>query len=244
MVLFYLWAAFKLWMLVDAMQRGVGYMWYPLIAFVPGGAIVYFVVEKAPPLGLRSPLDLFRRPVPTASLKYAYRENPCLENEVVLADRLLQEGEHAQALELFEHALGRDGTYLRACHGVGLCRLALGNAREAATRFRRLLDQDRTYADHRVWLDLAEALEQIGDHAGALEARETLVRASPRLHHVVGLGSALIAAGRVPDAERLLRDAIEDFDHAPRHVRRMDRPAAKQATKLLARSRAPRHSNA
>jgi tetratricopeptide (TPR) repeat protein len=234
-VLFYLWAAFKLWMLVDAMQRGVGYMWYPLIAFVPGGAIAYFVVEKAPSLGLRSPLDLFRRPVSTGALRYAYRENPCLENEVGLAGRLFDEGEHSQALELYQRALGRDGEYLRARYGTGLCQLALGNAREATTTFRQLLDQDRAYANYGVWLRLAEALEQMGDQAGAIEARESLVRANPRLDHVVGLGSALIEAGRESDAERLLRDAIEDFDHAPRHVRRMARPAAKQASKLLAK---------
>ena len=235
MVLFYLWAAFKLWMLIDAIQRGVAYMWYPIIAFIPGGAIAYFVVEKAPTLGLRSPLELFQRPVRTNALRYAYRENPCLENEVVLAERLLDEGEHAQALELYERALRRDGQYLRALYGAGISRLALGDERAAATAFRSVLDQDRNYANHGAWRNLAEALQKSGDQAGAIEAREALVRANPRLDHVVGLGSALIEAGREPDAKRLLHDAIEDFNHAPRHVKRIARPAAKQASKLLAK---------
>ena len=232
-VLFYLWAAFKLWMLVDAIQRGVGCIWYSLIFFVPGGAIAYFIVEKGPTMGLRSPLSLFQRPIPTAALEHAYRENPCPAHEGHLAARLHDEGEFDRARELYERLVSRDPESLRGHYGLGLCQRGLGRDADAVESFRRVIEIDRSYARFGVWLDLADALECLGRSEERLEALEELVRANPRLDHVVSWCKALVDAGRGNQARTELTRALDDFAHAPKHVRRQARPAAKQASQML-----------
>ncbi|MEM7410031.1 MAG: tetratricopeptide repeat protein [Myxococcota bacterium] len=232
-LLLYAWAGFKLWMLVDAIQRGVGCIWYSLIFFVPGGAIAYFVTEKAPNLGWGSAASWFQRPVPTAALEHAYRENPCVANEGHLAARLHDEGEFDRARELYERLLRRDPDSLRGHYGLGLCRRGLGRDAEAVDAFREVLARDRAYAQYAVWLDLADALGVLERTEERIEALRELVRANPRLDHTVALSTALIDAGRESEARAELSRGLDDFNHAPRHVRRLARPAAKQASKLL-----------
>ena len=50
--LFYVLGALKLWMLIDAAQRGAPYYWFCVIVCVPFGSLVYFFMVKAPEMGI------------------------------------------------------------------------------------------------------------------------------------------------------------------------------------------------
>lgn len=227
-------AGFKLWMLLDALERRAAPTWFCVILCFPFGELVYFAVVKAGDFrGPTRPSFLRRNPVATETIRHRYEENPCLENEVWLAGRLYDEAQYAEALPLYERALARDGGYLRAQYGYGLCQLALDQPGTAADAFGRLLDQDRSYADHRVWLDLAEALERDGRTGKAIETLEGLVRTSPRLEHSVALGELLLAEGRLDDARQSLERAVADCAHAPSHIQRSARPALRRAHQIL-----------
>lgn len=231
--IFVLSAVFKLWMVVDLIQRGAPGYWFWVILWLPFGEWAYFLVVKRPELLAGWERRRRARPLPVDTLRYRYRENPCAEHAVALADRLLAESP-AEAAALYEEVLARDPVYLRALHGLGRARIALGDAAAAEDAFRRVIEQDRSYADRRVWLDLADALLRGNRPGEAVEVLRELVRTDPRLHHTIALASALAAAGRGDEGSASLQAALDDHRHAPRHVRRLARRDARRAAKLLA----------
>jgi hypothetical protein len=226
-------AVFKLWMVVDLIQRGAPGYWFWVILWLPFGEWAYFLVVKRPDLFAGLERRRRARPLPVDTLRYQYRENPCAENAVALADRLLAEAPE-EAAALYDEVLARDPAYLRALHGLGRARLALGDAAAAEDAFRRVLERESGYSDRRVWLDLAEALQRGGRPGAAVELLQELVRTDPRLHHCIALASALAAAGRAAEAGASLEAALEHHRHAPRHLRRFARRDARRAAKLLA----------
>jgi len=224
-------AAGKLWMLVDAWQRGHSLAWLATIVFVPAGEWLYFGLVKAPELGW---WPAFRRARKTKveTLRYRYRENPCLDHEVALARRLFDDAAYEEARELYERALTKEPSFPRALYGRGLCQLRMGEHADAAETFRRLIDMDRGYADYRVWRDLACALQCDGRSAKALEILEELVRAHPRLEHVLAWAEVLVDEGREDEARAAIDAALEDHRQGPRHLRRLERAEARQAKHL------------
>lgn len=230
--IFALSAVFKLWMVVDLIQRGAPGYWFWVILWLPFGEWAYFLVVKRPELVAGFERRRQARPLPLETLRYRYRENACAENAVVLADRLLAESPD-EAIALYSEVLARNPVYLRALHGLGRARLAAGDAAAAEDAFRRVLEQDSGYADRQVWLDLAEALERGGRPDAAVEVLEQLVRTDPRIHHVIALASALASAGRPAEASASLQAALEHHRHSPRHLRRFTRRDARRAAKLL-----------
>ena len=65
------------------------------------------------------------------------------------------------------------------------------------------------------------------------EALEKLVRKSPRLVHIVLQARYLRRDGRTAEARQLLREGLEDHKQSPGHVRRLNRPWASAAKRLL-----------
>ena len=236
--LFYALGALKLWMLYDAIQRGVAGYWFCVIVCVPGGSLIYFFMVKAPELGLVSgptryrPVK-FRRPSTKnlAKVRHLYDENPCLANEALLASALYDAGEIDEAATHFGRALAREPAYQRALYGLSLCHTARGEHAEAVERLRHLLAEERSYADYRAWLELGVALDEAGDAEASIECLERLVAACPRMDHCVALADRLAANGQPDRARAQLERALRDFEHAPRHVKRQFRPAAQAARK-------------
>lgn len=237
--LFYALGALKVWMLVDAIQRGVAPYWYCVIVFMPFGSVVYLFMVKAPELGIGSGGSRFRPvrfdhgPADLERLRHEFRGNPCLANEALLAAALYDAGEYAEAEAHYRGVLARDDRYQRALYGLGLCHLAQGQHAAAVERLRTLLEQDRSYADYQAWLDLAAALAAAGDGDKAVDCLEGLVASSPRMSHTLPLADALIAAGREGEARTHLERALLDYEHAPRHVKKQFGRSARQARQML-----------
>ena len=224
---------FKLWMVVDSIQRLGLQSWWPyFIFFFPFGSWIYFFMEKWPELRIRS--VSIQRPPSVETLRYTYRESPSIDNEIRLAGALLDAGELDEARELFQRAAGQDDRFARAHHGLGLTAMAKDDPAAAVECFQRVRELDRSYADWGVWQDLSSAQQAVGDSAGALETLRLLHRTQPRLDHSVALARALRAQSMDGESRAVLKRALEDDRHAPRHVRRHSRRWAREASALLA----------
>jgi hypothetical protein len=226
---------FKLWMVVDSIQRlGFGSWWPYFIFFFPLGSWIYFLVEKWPELSARGSLS-FERPPAVEKLRYAADHSPSLENEVRLATALLDAGQADEAARLFERAVRQDDAFVRAHHGLGLAALARDEPAAAVTSFERVRQLDRRYADWGIWLDLALAQKAAGDPAAATATLRELHRSQPRLEHSVALARALHGQAKDDEARALLERALEDDQHAPRHVSTAAKAWEKEASALLAK---------
>lgn len=234
MILYYLQTAFMIWMLVDAIRRRADFYWY-IILFVPFGAWIYFFVVKIHDWDLRwlKRLLSFERPPSIDALRYAVRETPSFANKMKLATALHDAGEFAEAAEIFEAALRTHKDEPEALHGLGRCRLELGEPEAAIEALSRLVDGNRGYRDYAGCIDLAEAYGKAGRDDEAIELLEGVVKARPRLQHHVLLAHRLAEIGNVVRARESLERALEEHHHAPAFVKRRDRPYEKQAAELL-----------
>ena len=231
--LFVLSTAFTLWMLYDAMQRGMARSWLCIIC-VPGGELLYFFSVKLrdwrPGVHMGTGASASRD---IDKLRYRMRENPCVDNHVALAEGLYAEREYCEASELCRTALRMDDSYAHAHYGLGRCLMALGELEEAEQCLSGVVERDRAFAGYEAWLDLAEVLKLQGRKNEAIASLESLVRANPRIEYSLRLARHLSEAGRNDAAAAHLRNALEDLDHAPRHVRRLGRPLERQVREFL-----------
>jgi hypothetical protein len=218
---------------VHAIRAGVAPYWFCIIVCVPFGELIYLGSLFAPGTAIGTRFVPQRDDRSTRQIRYAYEQTPSLRNGVALADRLFEEGRPGEAASLYRESLRRDAGFLRARFGLGLCQVELGEFAAAVESLRGVLEENRGYEEYRAWIELARALRELGRTDEAIEELEMLVSASPRLPHVVELGTVLIAAGRADEARARLQRALDDFEHAPRHVRRDGRPAARRAAELL-----------
>ena len=217
-----------------ALRAGADTYWYWLIVCVPFGEFIYAASVLTPSGGgfaARVVAKPDRRSA--GDLRYAYEQNPSLQNEVALADRLRGDGAHTEAATLYAQALRRDAAYLRAHYGLALCRSAAGEAEGALEHWRVVVEASRSYEEYGAWLGLIRDLRALGRSDEALAELEKLVAAAPRLAHVVEQGGALADAGRTAEARALLERALRDYEHAPRHIRRDARADARRAKELL-----------
>src|SRR5262249_51783985 len=140
----YVFPALKAAAIVHAIRTGVAGWWFFVIVFVPFGELVYFGMLFAPSGGgvaTRVVMKKDRRPI--REVRYAYEQNPSVQNEVALADRLAEERELAEAAELYATALRRDGGYLRAHYGLAACRSEAGDAAGATEHWRVVVEANR-----------------------------------------------------------------------------------------------------
>jgi hypothetical protein len=207
--------------------------WIWVIVFVPFGELVYFGMQLMPGGGIAARVVAKKDRRSTSELRYAFEQNPSLTNEVALADRLASEDAFGEAAELYAQALRRDAGYLRAHYGLALCRSGMRDAAGALEHWRVVASANRSYEDYSAWLGLIRDLRALGRSDEALAELDKLVAASPRLAHVVEQCSALAEAGRAAEAREGLQRGLQDHDHAPRHVRRASRAAARKAKELL-----------
>jgi tetratricopeptide (TPR) repeat protein len=243
---FMLSTAFSLWMLVDAVQRGLGAKWGWII-MIPFGEFAYFFAVKihdfspgnAGPARLvqsggGSGFSLFKPAPPTiAQLRYRFEQSPSLDNRMSLAAGLYDAGDYAEAAEQLAEIVRADDTDEDAHYGLARCHLASDKHSEAEAELREVLRLKPSYADHLVWRELCELLEGQDRNDEAVDLLRELKRISPRLEHCLALGQRLFEQGQYREASQQLEEALLDYDHAPAHIQREARSHAQAARQLL-----------
>ena len=124
-----------------------------------------------------------------------------------------QEGDEQLALDILAQVLAQDAAHLRALYTSAVLHLYLGDAAQAAAKFRQtvLADPEDAYAAY----FLGQSLLQQGDHAGAAEWLLKSAELAPYLRSAYWAGSqALRRLGRDDDAAALLAD-YQRFEDSP-----------------------------
>ncbi len=232
MVLFYLVAAFKLWLLIDAMRRHSEYYWYFIITLMPLGDWAYFFVFKFPELRRQVATFRLHRPNSLEALSYAVKTTPSAENRLRLAEGLYDAGLRTEAREQFEAVLKTRPTDARALYGVAMTLKADGNLTAAVARFNELLESSPAHEDYTPVLELVDTHKQLQQPDEALALLELLVRRSPRVKHQLALAEHLVDMDRNEEAKRSLDTALRDFDHSPDFVQRRERSFFRSAQAL------------
>ena len=241
-ILAIMWAAFKLWMFVDAIRRKASERWFWLIIFVPGGGLAYFAMVKMRDRSMqvlgRRMLQSLKTPPSVDELQSQYDRTPSTANRIRLGQGLYDAERYEGALEHFEKVLAHRPDDKHGLYGVGLALLAIarrdnGKPEGAIEPLSRLIELHRGYRDYAAWPDLAEVLWRCGDKDGCHQLLDELVSTAPRLAHQVLRAEFLQKAGQRDAAARSLREALEEERHQPSHVRRLNRDWERRAKTLL-----------
>ena len=235
LVLTLLQAVFTIWMLVDAVQRRPEIYWY-VIVFMPFGPLVYFLAIKIHDYDL----TWLRRfwspsiaPPSIEALRNELRRTPSYANRLRLANALHDAGRYEEAAKSFEIILENRPDEPEALHGLGRCRIELGNAESAIEPLVMLTSKHRTFRDYAGCLDLADAYAKSGRDDDAVTVLQDVVKATSRAQHRLALARQLVALSRVEEAQVELMHALEDHAHAPDFAKKRDRIVAREAQALL-----------
>jgi len=232
----YLALAFKLWMLFDALRRGVHAIWY-LVVILPAGDLVYFFAVKLRDFNVRP-----AAPTPEQSgvegpsleqLEEAAHVSPSFHNRVQLGWALFEGKQPTRALECFELALSSHPRDNDARYGKALCLLELGKVAEAADALTPLVERSFAFDDYRAAETLAEALHRSKQNEEACAVLDAIVRATRRIEHRISQAKLLIRCEQRDEAASVLGEALSDFEVQPEHVRRRQGASATEARRLL-----------
>ncbi len=230
--------AFMIWMLVDVYRRGAEVYWYFIILFLPVvGAWVYFFAVKLPSGDFRN-LNvggLVRRGPPLEHLRYLADQTPTLMNHLNLAQRLIEIGQHAEAVPHLEAVLKTEPDHGMALYSLATCLRELGRPAEAVPVLQKLLKRDNRWGNYAGWRLLVAAQDDLGDRAGALESCRELTRLAPTLQNQCLFAEHLLDDGQIIEARMLLEQSLREHDYAPGHVRRRNGRWAAEARRLIKR---------
>ncbi len=238
-MLLYLWIAFKVWMIVDAMRRGVHPLWY-LVLLVPPGSFIYFFMVKLGDFNVRNAanpdgaassgepradeLDVLRATVETSA---------SFDNRVTLAWALVDADQPKEAAEHFELALRSHRADKDARFGLGLAKAAQGELDHAAEHLSAVIDSSFAYRDYAVATELVEVLYQLERTDDSLSLLEAVWRHSRRIAHQLGLAKYQQRAQRTDAARATLRTLLSEFEAMPDYLRRRYGALATEARRLL-----------
>ncbi len=234
--------AFKIWMVVDAIQRRAGYIWLMVIFFLPFGEFVYFFMvryrlgpaNRAGKVGNMIPAHQQQKVVPNlAALRFSYEETPSILNQVALAQGLHDLDQFEEAGELFEDVLRRRPKERACLFGLAHCQSGLGRPEAAVEMLQKLVDRDPAYLDFAPFSDLADAQRACGRDDDALTSLRELCRVSPRIDHKLALTEQLVRMEQKEEAREVLQHALEAHAMAPAHVKKAGRGSAARAQELL-----------
>ena len=233
--------AFTIWMAVDAYQRGVDYFWYwVILLFQPIGPFIYFFAVMVPGFrtrGFRPTTGPNRQSkLSLQELTYRVERAPTVANRLALAERMMDKGEHAEAIPLLEAILAIESDYGSALHALAECRLATGAPDEAATLLDRLIRKDYRWSNYRAWRTLITVHEARGKPADALQTCREYEKRQPTLENKCLLARHLIANDGTAEAEALLDRALEDLHYAPFRDRMRNYRWSREAKRILSGS--------
>jgi hypothetical protein len=236
-VLFFLQSAFSLWMLVDAVGRpGIARYWYWII-LMPFGEWFYFFKFKIhdPDFAwLKAPFRAMAdRPASVEKLRFQLQQTPSLANKVSLAQALHDAEALDEAAELFEEVLKSDATSRDALYGLGVSRIGLGDYEGAIEPLQTLLDVEPFHQEYDGWAKLAHAFWELGRRDDTVSTLARLVRMSPRLAHRVAYAHYLGQMERRDEAQAQLVTALQEFEYAPKYLKRSQHALAKRAKEML-----------
>src|SRR5579883_901446 len=211
--------AFTLWMILDCYRRSADYFWFWVILLLqPIGTWVYFFAVKIKDYpGLQAPAAWlsFQRQPSLEELRYQAEQRPTLATHLALGERLIERGDHAEAIPHLEAASAREPDHCQVLYALALCRSELEHFQEAVPLLEKIIARDRAWSNYEAWRLLVMVRDRAGDGPGALATCRELVRISPTLRHRCLLAEYLFKEGLSEEAQKLLEQSLEDHRFSP-----------------------------
>ena len=236
--LYLLQTAFMIWILVDCYRRGAEVFWFWVILIIPGfGAWAYFFVVKIHDFHHLERISIwpFRSRPSMSELRYRVERSPTTVNQMEMAQRLIENGEPAEAMPHLQSVLAREPEYCQALYSLAVCHSQLGQPDAAVPLLEKVNARDRRWSNYRAWHLLIDSRIEFGDKDGALATCRELVKHSATLQHQCLLGERLVDAGKLDEALGVIERGLEDQDFLPFSRRWRNRRWINEARRLQKR---------
>ncbi len=230
-------------LIVHVIKTGRNQLWIWVLLFVPvGGGLAYLAVEIIPELfrgrtaqraarGLKKAID------PGAGLRRAEGEARVTGNVASrqrYAEELARHGRYDEAIAQYREAL--TGLYEHDPNlmlGVAQAQFGKGDAHGARVTLDELIQHNPDFRSPTGHLLYARALEAEGEVSKALEEYGVLATSYPGAEAAVRYAQLLQAQGQRAEAQKIVRELLEQARIAPGHYRRAQRTWLEAAQRLL-----------
>ena len=163
--------------------------------------------------------------------------NPCVENKILLADRLIEENFFDEAIPLYKEVLQIDDENKDAMFGLGLSHFRMNDFETAAELFKKVIELFQMYKDYSPWIYLAECQKFLHKENESIEVLKELCKISPSIKHKVLLVKIFNDYGRKEEAKTVLIEINQDIDRASGYIKKTNREWIREAKILFESSR-------
>jgi len=230
-------------LIIHVIKTGRNQIWIWVLALLSiPGAIAYIAVELIPELfrsrtaqrtarGFRKAID------PSANLRRFENEARVATNVASrqrYAEELVRHARYDEAIAQYREALA--GLYEHdpnLMQGLAQAQFGKGDARAARATLDELIRRNPDFRSPAGHLLYARALEAEGEVQKALEEYRVLAPSYPGAEASVRYAQLLQAQGERAEAQRVVRELLEQARIAPGHYRRAQRPWLEAAQRLL-----------
>lgn len=230
-------------LIIHVIKTGRNQIWIWVLALLSiPGAIAYIAVELIPELfrsrtaqrtarGFRKAID------PSANLRRFENEARVTTNVASrqrYAEELVRHARYDEAIAQYREALA--GLYEHdpnLMQGLAQAQFGKGDARAARATLDELIRRNPDFRSPAGHLLYARALEAEGEVQKALEEYRVLAPSYPGAEASVRYAQLLQAQGERAEAQRVVRELLEQARIAPGHYRRAQRPWLEAAQRLL-----------
>ncbi len=239
---FYLFLAFRIWMLVDAIRRQE-WVWAVFIGislFFSGIGIsaifYYFMVYRrystGPSFsGFEFPGMVDRRRIKELESKIHHVDNA--QHHLQLADIYFQQGKLDKAQLEYEEAFKRDQEDPDIRAHLGQCLLRQGKAQEALDLLQKVASEDPKHDYGFTMMALAETHMKLGSNDSAIQLWEMVLQNHSYPRAKVQLAELYLQNNEVEKASALLQETIADETYSPEFQKRKDRVWINRAKGLV-----------
>lgn len=243
MLLYLLPLIIQVLLIIHVIRTGRNQIWIWVLALIPlAGPIAYIAIELIPELfrsrtarrtarGLRKAMD------PTADLRRYESEARVGANVASrqrYAEELLRHQRYDEAIVQYRGALS--GLYEHDPNlmlGLAQAQFSKGDAPAARATLDELIRLNPDFRSPAGHLLYARALEAEGNVAKALEEYQVLAASYPGAEAAVRYAQLLQAQGQRTEAQRVVRELLEQARIAPGHYRRAQRTWLEAAQRML-----------
>jgi tetratricopeptide (TPR) repeat protein len=228
-------AAFQIWMLVDAVRRKE-WMWVFFLLVFPGFATFwyFFYIYRDSPSATRGfelPGAHDRKRIQELQAQIHHLDKAHHYSQ--LGDIYFQQGKLDKAESCYRSALERDPQDIDTRAHFGQCLLRQNKAQEARPLLEGVISENPKHEYGYSLMALAETLAALGETDSAIA---TWRRVTENHHYArarVQLAQLLVGKGEKDAARVELNEVLADFPHAPAFQRKRDRVWVKRARKLM-----------
>ena len=232
-----LFAAFQIWMFVDAIRREE-WMWVLFLVFLPGFSALwyyFYVYRSAPSItrGFELPGAHSRKRIKELEAQIHHLDKAHHYSQ--LGDIYFQQGKLEKAGACYRAALERDAEDIDTRAHFGQCLLRQNKPLEARSILESVVAENPKHDYGHSMMALAETLGALGETDAAISVWQRVTESHTYPRARVQLAQLLVAKGRNDLALAGLREVIADDPHTPGFQRKRDRVWVKRAKKLAGR---------